>query len=395
MTASESTRRLYYDDALLARFSATVAATADHGRVVYLDRTAFYPTSGGQAHDLGTLGEVEIVDVVDEEDRIAHHLARPLGVPVGAVVVGQVDMTRRADHMQQHTAQHLLSALLTDAYGWPTVSVHFGDEYATVDVACAEGIDAGALTSIEQRVNVLALENRAVSVTYEDAATATGLRKPSDRDGTLRIITIEGLDRSACGGTHVARTAEVGAILLRRAERTRGHTRIEFLAGLRAVRRARVDAELLARVARPLSAAAADLPALVEQQQARLADLERERKRLAGELAVYEAQSRWDAAPVDAAGVRHLCIETAAPVKESEPLVQQLLARGACVVLVTNAHGGGVLLAASPESGLDAGQALRAALQVAGGRGGGSPKLAQGAVADPSALPVLVAALGF
>ncbi len=394
MSSPASTLRLYYDDATLARFSATVTAVANDGRVVYLDRTAFYPTSGGQPHDLGTLADVAIVDVVDEESQVAHHLAEPLGLPVGAMVVGQVDMTRRLDHMQQHTAQHLLSALLTDEYGWPTVSVHFGDDASTVDVSCADGIDPETLARIEHRANSLALGNHEVTVSYEDAATATGLRKASDRDGTLRIITIEGLDRSACGGTHVSRTGEIGAILLRRAERTRGNTRIEFLAGTRAVRRARIDADLLARAARPLSAAPADLPALVEQQQARLTELERERKRLTGELAVYEARSLWDEARV-VGEVRYVRYDTSGAVKDADPLVQQLLARGACVVLVTNTQSGGVLLAASPESGLDAGQTLRAALQAAGGRGGGSPRVAQGAVATPSALPAVVVALGF
>lgn len=394
MSLPESTRRLYYDDATLDCFSATVMAIAKDGRVVYLDRTAFYPTSGGQPHDVGTLADVPVVDVVDEAAHVAHHLAEPLGLPVGAMVVGQVDMSRRVDHMQQHTAQHLLSALLTDEYGWPTVSVHFGDDYSTIDVACTAGIAHELLAEIEHRANALALGNHSVTVSYEEAATATGLRKASDRDGTLRIVTIEGLDRSACGGTHVARTGEIGAILLRRAERTRGHTRLEFLAGYRAVNRARLDAEWLARAARPLSATPSDLPTLVEQQQLRLTELERERKRLTGELAVYEAQSLWDGAHVvdDVRRIRH---ETTGAVKDAEALVQQLLARGVCVVLVTNPQSGGVLLAASPDSGVDAGQTLRAALQAAGGRGGGSPRVAQGAVALPSALPALVAMLGF
>lgn len=395
MSAVDATVRLYYDDATLARFSATVTGIGGDGRVVYLDRTAFYPTSGGQPHDLGSLADVALVDVVDEEARIAHHLAEPLGLPVGAMVVGQVDLRRRVDHMQQHTAQHLLSALLTDEYGWETVSVHFGDDASTVDVACSEGIEAAVLEGIERRANVLAMENRAVTVSYEDAATVEGLRKASDRTGTLRIVTIDGLDKSACGGTHVSRTAEIGSILLRRSERTRGHTRLEFIAGHRAVQRARADAELLARTARPLSAAPADLPSLVEQQQTRLAELERERKRLTGELAQYEAQALWAQAPAGAEGVRRVHATRSGPVKDAEPLVQQLLARGACVVLVTSDTTGGVLLGASADSGVDAGQTLRAALQAAGGRGGGSPRVAQGTVPAPGALPALVAALGF
>jgi alanyl-tRNA synthetase len=206
-----ATTRLYYDDAVLGCFSATVTATTDGGRVVYLDRSAFYPTSGGQPHDLGTLADVAIVDVVDEEERVAHHLAEPLDLAAGSMVVGQVDMARRVDHMQQHTGQHLLSALLADEYGCPTVSVHFGADYSTVDVA-GTALTPDQLSAIEVRANTLALGNHAVTVSYEEAATATGLRKASDRAGLLRIVTIEGLDRSACGGTHVGRTGEIGAI---------------------------------------------------------------------------------------------------------------------------------------------------------------------------------------
>lgn len=195
---TSDTARLYYDDATLARFSAIVTDIANEGRVVYLDRSAFYPTSGGQPHDLGWLAEVPVVDVVDEDERIAHHLAEPLGLPVGAMVVGQIDMGRRIDHMQQHTGQHLLSALLADRYGWPTVSVHFGDVTSTVDVAVDAAVsDVSAeqlaeqlikqLAEIEARVNTLALDNLDVTISYEDAATASGLRKASDREGMLRI----------------------------------------------------------------------------------------------------------------------------------------------------------------------------------------------------------------
>jgi alanyl-tRNA synthetase len=377
--ASSATARLYYDDATLARFSATVTGVAGDGHIVYLDRSAFYPTSGGQPHDLGWLADIPVVDVVDEDDRVAHHLAEPLGLPAGAMVVGQVDMTRRFDHMQQHTGQHLLSALLADRYGWPTVSVHFGDTTSTVDVAATE-VTLEQLMEIEQRVNALALDNLDVSVSYEDAETAAGLRKASDRSGTLRIVTIDGLDRSACGGTHVARTAEIGAVLLRRAERTRGHTRIEFVCGHRAVQRARLDAELLTRAARPLSAAPQDVPVLVEQMQQRLQELERDLKRTMLALAAHDALALWNAAVPDATGVRRVRLTVSGAVKDSEALAQQLTARGGCLVLVTSDTVGGVLLASAADVSVDAGQQLRAALQSVGGRGGGSPRVAQGAI---------------
>ncbi len=388
------TDRLYHTDARSTRFTASVLATSTDGCVVYLDRSAFYPTSGGQPHDIGVLGGVAVVDVIDEAERVGHVLAEPLGVPPGAMVVGEIDWARRYDHMQQHSGQHVLSALLADEYDWPTLSVHFGDVASTVDVA-TDRLDLDELVEIERRANVLITAQHAVTVSFEDAATATGLRKASDREGTLRIVTIDDVDRSACGGTHVANTGEIGVILLRRTEKIKGAMRIEFLCGPRAIRRARADFTALTHTARALSAAPDDVPALVAQQQLRITELERAQKQLRLTIGRFEAQSLWAASAPDSDGIRRIAVTTKAPVKESEPLAQQLIALGQCVVLVTDAGNGGVLLATAEDTTHDAGTALRAALEPVGGRGGGSPRVAQGAVPDPSRLDDVCRALGF
>ena len=388
------TERLYYTDARLTHFPATVVSVEQDGRHLVLDRSAFYPTSGGQPHDIGRLGNARVVDVLDEETRIVHVCSEPGGLVVGDRVEGHIDWDRRFDHMQQHSGQHLLSALLADTYGWPTVSVHFGDALNSVDVAAA-AIEAGLIAEIEQRLNRLATENRAITVTFEDANLAAGLRKASDRAGMLRVVSIEGIDRSACGGTHVAGTGEIGAILLRRAERTKGNTRLEFSCGLRAVARARADAALLAASARVFTASTDDLPALVEAQQKRVTELERERKRLAAAIARFEAQTRWDDAPVDVLGMKRIRMELDGPVRDAEPLVQALVAMGSCVALVLSPATSGVMFGAAEGSGVDAGQALRAALQAVGGRGGGSPRLAQGSVRGMLELAVVARSLGF
>lgn len=391
----QMTERLYYTDARLAKFSAVVVAVEQGGRHVVLDQTAFYPTSGGQLHDIGWLGNTAVIDVIDEASRVVHVSAEPVTHVAGDRVEGRLDWHRRFDHMQQHSGQHLLSALLADEYGWPTVSVHFGAAVSTVEVV-SPGIESALIAEIELRVNRLALANRAITVSFEDVEQAAALRKASDREGVLRIVTIEGVDRSACGGTHVAHSGEIGAILLRRAERTKGHARLEFICGLRAVERARADVALLTASARVFSASAEDLPALVETQHRRVTELERERKKLVADLSRYEAKARWDEATVDPHGVRRLWLDAiSGPVRDAEPLVQALVVLGSCVVFVQSLASHGVMLGASEDSGVDAGQALRAALQAVGGRGGGSPRLAQGSAAGKLEVDGVASALGF
>ncbi len=380
------TDRLYYTDAYQTTFTGRVAVIESETRRVYLARTAFYPTSGGQPHDIGTLGATRVIDVVDEDAQVAHVVESVAGLSVGMDVQGRIDWNRRFDFMQQHTGQHLLSALCADGFGWPTTSVHFGDESCTVDIAAAQ-VDMDTVREIERRANAAITSNVSVSVTFEDASAATGLRKASDRDGELRIVTIDGIDRSACGGTHVRHSGEIGSMLLRRVEKTKGATRIEFLCGARAVRRASADADLLSRASRALSAAPDELPTLVESQLARIAELERERKRLAGELARHDAQERWNAAAVHASGNRivHIALE-GKPVRDAEPIVLALTALGRCVVLVRSDAPHGVMLASAADSAVDAGALLKPALAAFGGRGGGSPRLAQGSTPTAEAV---------
>lgn len=376
------TERLYYTDAYCTRFSATVVDATDGGTRVYLDRSAFYPTSGGQPFDLGTLGGVAVRDVVDEDDRVAHLLAAPLAP--GTTVEGEVDWARRFDLMQQHTAQHLLSAIFADRHGWPTVSVHFGDESATLDLDVGQ-VDAAVLREAERQANAIVTENRPVVVSFEDAATATGLRKATERTGTLRIVSITGLDRSACGGTHVRHTGEIGVILLRKVERVKKQVRIEFLAGGRAVRRARQDQELLATLAAGFSAGADEVPALVEGQRAQLKEAEALRRALVEQLAGYRLRELHAGTTPDAAGLRRLSY-TAQPGDDLRALGQAATQLAGTTFLATSDAPPTILLATSADSGVDAGAVLKAALSAAGGRGGGSPRLAQGTVPDAAAL---------
>jgi alanyl-tRNA synthetase len=369
------TERLYYRDSYLTAFDATVLDRADGGRRVYLDRTAFYPTSGGQPHDTGRLGGVEVLDVVDESERIAHLLAAPLGV---GLVRGEVDWARRFDHMQQHTGQHLLSAVLEELYGSHTVSVHFGQDSSTLDLD-VPGLTPEEIVAAEIRANRVAAENRPVAVSFEEAAAATGLRKAPDREGTLRIVAIQDLDRSACGGTHVRATGEIGAILLRKLERVRKTARLEFLCGMRAVARARADQELLARLAASYSAAPDELPGLVEAQRAELKGVAAARREAEAELDRYRARELYAAAVADGEGVRLVVLRAdRSPVERLRGLAQAVAALPKAVFVGVAASPPGLVVAASEDSGRDAAVMLRSVLTPAGGRGGGTPRLAQG-----------------
>ncbi len=384
------TERLYYTDSYQRTFRARVVARDDAAHTVVLDRSAFYPTSGGQPHDVGTLGGVAVQDVRDEGDRVVHVLAQPLAVAldVGAEVAGEVDWPRRWDHMQQHTGQHLLSGVFESHFGWPTVSVAFGAEVGTVELA-TPAVGASALAEAERMANAIVCDDRPVTVTFEDAAEANRrLRKPSDRAGTLRIVTIHDLDVSACGGTHVRRTGELGAILLGRTERVRDHVRVEFRCGARAIAHARRERELLAQAAAALGAAPAELPTLVTQQHEQLRAAEKARTRLLERVAELEAVAAVAAAMPDARGHRRLVVER--DDVESLKAFAQAAARLAGTVVAGRA-GSTVVLACAADVGRQAGAELKALLAAHGGRGGGSPTFAQGTVPDAAAAAALLA----
>lgn len=385
------TNRLYYTDAYRTTFAGTVIERDENGTRVYLSETAFYPTSGGQPHDLGTLAGLRVTDVVDEGDRIAHVLASPLPLDA-STAEGSIDWERRFDHMQQHTGQHLISAVFEDLFGFPTISVHFGPDYSTLDVE-TESVSRHHLLMAEAQANALVGEARPVVVTFEDAATAGGLRKSSEREGTLRVVSITGLDRSACGGTHVRSTAEVGVVLLRSVEKVRKTMRIEFICGLRAVQRARRDFEALEQIAASLSASPNDAAELVGAQAERLKEADNARKRLEKELATYRVRERYDATTPDAAGVRTIVIRDAASMDDIRTLAQAAFALSKVVVIGALSNPPSVLVASSEDSGVDAGRAIKERLAAAGGRGGGSPRIAQGSVPNAEAVESVVSSL--
>jgi len=285
------TERLYYQDCYLREFRAHVLETAEDGRRVYLDRTAFYPTSGGQPFDTGKLGGANVIEVIDEEERVAHVLDAPVAQ---GEIAGAINWTRRFDHMQQHSGQHLLSAVLEELFKIPTVSFHLGADVCTIDVTAAS-LAVRQMEQAEERCAEIVREARPLGISFEDAAAELGLRKESQRTGTLRVVAIDGIDRSACGGTHVRTTAEIGPVAIRKTEKIRGNTRLEFICGLRALRHARADFRTVQELSRQLSVPAAETPALVATQLERIKALEKANQRLTAEVAQREGRELWNA----------------------------------------------------------------------------------------------------
>ena len=389
-----SWHRLYYDDSYLRRFQATASTTgaADPLRV-YLDRTGFYPTSGGQPFDTGTIGPSRVLDVVDEEDRVAHIVDRALEPGWHAC---EIDWPRRFDHMQQHTGQHLLSAVLDGEFKLPTVSFHLGVDSATIDVEGGQHFDAARAVAAERRANELISGNRPVTVSYHDSREEKlGLRKPSDREGTIRVVTIAELDRSACGGTHVASTGEIGPIFIRKLEKIRGNLRIEFLCGRRATDRARADFDALSSIARRFSSTLDQTPVLIATQADRLAEAEKLARRLSGELAAIRGKELHAATSPDARGMRVHRREIAKGPMEDDlrAEAQAFAAGGRAIFAALCVEPPTILLCVSPDAPIKAGAALKPALEAAGGRGGGSPLMAQGSVPAAAALDQVWASL--
>ena len=397
--------RLYYDDSFLRTFTARVADIREYARTdgqsqwqIALDRTAFYPTSGGQPFDRGALTATarsgaeliaEIEDVVEEEDgEIWHSTRKPL--LAGTEVTGNIDWPRRLDHMQQHSGQHLLSAVFAEELGARTVSFHLGEAVASIDLAgeSAEqqaGILA-ALAHVEQRVNRHIAENLPVSVVtvsneQAQALLASGkLRKLPPRAGPIRLIELEGLDLNACGGTHVSALGQIGGLLLRSTERVKKGLRVEFVCGLRAVSAARQDFSTLSTTAASLSVKRDDVPSAVERLISEVKSAAKSQQRLREDLANHHAvqiavEERLERglrlvernfADRDADYVKLLALRLVACVPQT-----------VAIFLSTAQEPASLVFACSQSLACGCGERLRKVLMPLGLRGGGSPDMAQ------------------
>lgn len=386
------TQRLYYTEPYRTTFDATVVAVeAVEGRQqVVLDQTAFYPSSGGQPFDTGTLGGAAVTDVIDREDGTIAHVVSGLLKP-GEVVSGEIDWARRFDHMQQHTGQHVLSAAFDRLFKVRTESFHMGQLSATIDLA--REVTAAEVARAEAEANRVVWEDRPVTVRFASAeeAAAMGMRKESARTGTLRLIDVQDFDLSACGGTHVARTGAIGIIAIGGWEKLRGGSRVEFLCGGRALERFRLWRDSLAAMQKHLSVPPAEMAAAIARMQDEAKAEQRAARAFQEKLAAHEAQALLAHGPIvvaslegwDAPGLKAIAV--AATSARSD----------AVVVLFTAATPAQAVIARGAGSSVDAGALLKQLAAQFGGKGGGKPDLAQGGglQASPEALVAAARAL--
>jgi alanyl-tRNA synthetase len=374
------TDRIYYTEPSRRAFEAVVTRAGEHNGqpMVVLDRTAFYPTSGGQPFDVGRLETVDVVETVDGGDDVVHVLRAPLSE--GTPVHGEIDWSRRFDHMQQHTGQHVLSAAFDRLFENRTTSFHMGAEVSTIDLA-----REAMASDIERAVDVangVVWEDREVSVRFVSATEAARLplRKEPVREGTLRLVEIKDFDLSACGGTHVHRTGAIGMIAVSDVERFRGGSRLTFVCGARASRAFQHYRTAVSGAVRVLSVLPHELPAAIERIQVDSKDLRKTASRLQEKLAGHEASA---------------LLADATEFRDTRIVVRALEGWDAAglkaIASVLTTHGGvaaallsvgqpmALVVARSRNVAIDAGKTLRALLDRFGGRGGGRPDLAQGA----------------
>jgi alanyl-tRNA synthetase len=380
-----STERLYYQDSHLIEFEALVTDKTDRvsgWTAVTLDRTAFYPTGGGQPSDTGTLNGERVLECIDDDDNGVLHVIQGRAPQVGATVKGRIDWPRRLDHIQQHTGQHILSQAFVTLFNAPTRGFRVLHDVCEIDVELTNPTNELIERAAELANNVI-WEDREITIKHATAEEAAQLplRKEPSRAGELRLIEIEGFDLTPCGGTHAYRTGEVGMIAVRHWERAKGLTRIEFVAGTRALADYRLANKTSRAVAALFSAGRDDAAKLAARVVEENKELHRRLRSLEEIAARVEADELLPAASANSTGAR--IVTQVFENRDAEALKRLALA------LISNPNtiallgsrdkeAARVVFAKSTDAPGDMNALMRAACELLDGRGGGKPDLAQG-----------------
>ncbi len=287
---ADETRRLYLEDPYRTEFDAKIVErlTYDQSPAVILDQTLFYPESGGQPSDKGVINGTEVIHVLEQDNKILHILDNQI---TAENVRGKIDWERRFDHMQQHTGQHILSQSFHELFEAETLAFHLGEVTSVLEIDIRK-IDEAEVEKVEKRANTIVQENREIKsyFIHDDKAHTIPLRRPPKKKGQLRIVEVSDYDYSACGGTHLRGSGEVGLIKIQRWERIRNNVRFEFLCGMRALEDHIHKSRALRQLSLLLTSHELDTPGAVEKLMAELKAERKKKRQLQQKNLEYEAQ---------------------------------------------------------------------------------------------------------
>ena len=372
------TKHLYYTNSYLTQFSGVVLDQhqIDKKPAVILDQTAFYPESGGQPHDTGFLSEIRVLKVIeDDTGSIVHILDNE--IPAGPVV-GRIDWARRFDHMQQHTGQHILSQAFLAVSQARTLSFHMGQETSTIDIEMTQP-SAGRMEEAQVLASDIVFQNRPVHIltTSREELSSLGVRKESQREGEIRVIDVDGFDRSPCGGTHVRSTGEIGLIFISGFERYKGGTRVEFVAGGRALKLFQKDHDLLKKLGSLYSATPDSIPDLTEKLLQERANLSRDNEHLRDQLLDAEAEKLLEHPAKIGNTLLVRNVFSGRSLDSVKLLAQKVALRPRTLAILAIADACQVVVARSKDLHGSCNDAVKQAINGLGGKGGGRPELAQ------------------
>lgn len=367
------TKQFYYNSAYLKEWSTTITDVAEKedGTYLVLRETAFYPTGGGQPCDDGIIGGVKVLDVVKDEETILHKVER---VPADTEVSCSLNWDRRFDHMQQHSGQHLLSAVCLSLFAAPTLSFHLGEDYSTIDVDLSE-LTGEQLLHLEREINRHIYLNHMISsyfVSEEEAARLPLVKQPTMTNG-IRIVEMADVEYNACGGTHVSSTGEIGMIKLLKAERQKGHTRIYFIAGYRALQEFNENQRILAALARKFNTGKDEIVDRLEKWELEHKELQRELSTLKEKHDEYLLKEL--VTQSEGGIVAHVFKDKS--LKDLQNLAAKLVVDYKGTVLFVTEGDNKVVMAYGGEGGFACGAFFKEHLGPFNGKGGGSDKLAQ------------------
>lgn len=367
------TNKLYYDSTYLTHWETRITETIERedGLYVILEETAFYPHGGGQPCDLGTIQDIPVLDVISEAELVLHKLER---LPDGEAVTCQIDWNRRFDHMQQHSGQHLLSAICLDLLQFMTLSFHLGEDYCTIDIEAPE-LTPNQLISIEREVNQQIYRNHNILsyfVTGEEASQLELVKQPKVTEN-IRIVEIKDVEYNACGGTHVSSTGEIGMIKVLKVEKQKGNTRIYFKCGYRALVEFNSSLQILAALSSKFNTGKDEIIDRIEKW-------ENEQKQLQAEITLLKEKNDDYVAQELLAHqkgnlIAHVFEDRS--LKDLQSLANKLTAQSTNPVLLATSAENKVVFAQNGNAELSCGAFFKAHLGGYNGKGGGSDKLAQ------------------